>query len=273
MGRGIALAALTAGLEVWLYDNRPEATEEASRYIKEKINTWAQRRQLASEHVLQVVQALHVVDSLEHLKGQFVIEAIVEDLAAKQQLFQRLAAHCDPSVIFCTNTSSIPVMRIAEGVPHPQRVVGMHFFNPADRITLVEVVATSMADPRTVDRVVELAQRMGKVPIRVKDVPGFVVNRIGKMYHTEPLYLLENQVAEVADVDDLLEAAGFRMGPFRLIDLIGVDANLNVTRSLFQQLGEERFRPSALQEQMVLQGRLGRKAAKGFYDYSDKKNI
>lgn len=269
MGRGIALAALQAGLQVQVYDEQPRAAEEAEAYIGQRLTELASKGKLTAPatHYLARFQR---ISRLADLKATLVIEAIVEDLQAKVDLFRRLARINHPETIFCTNTSSIPVTQIAEQIPNPSRVAGMHFFNPADRIRLVEVVATAFTAAEVLAQVCALAHRMDKVPITVKDVPGFLVNRIGKLYHTEPLQLLEQQVASVAVVDELLEASGFRMGPFRLIDLIGVDANLNVTRSLYAQLGAERFRPSALQERMVQQGLLGRKRGKGFYDYPDK---
>lgn len=265
MGRGIALAALQAGIDVFLYDTSPEAQEQAVSYIKKKLNDLHQNQHLSQSR--DEVANLHPVSDLTALGGAVIIEAIVEELNAKIELFQQLAASLEPDVIFCTNTSSLSVTRIAEEVPHPERVVGMHFFNPADRIALVEVVATSYTAPQVVERVFSLARRLGKTPVRAKDVPGFIVNRIGKLYHTEPLFVLEQNVASHEVIDELMEAAGFRMGPFRLIDLIGLDANLNVTRSLYAQIRKERFRPSALQEQMVRQGLWGRKSGKGFYTY------
>jgi 3-hydroxybutyryl-CoA dehydrogenase len=187
----------------------------------------------------------------------------------KQELFKAVAFLNKPEMILATNTSSLPIEQIAAGIPRPQRVVGMHFFNPPHIMKLVEVVSGKQTSSACSQLIFQLALKMDRIPVMVKDSPGFLVNRIGKLFHTESIHLLEQHHADAETMDSLLEATGFRMGPFRLIDLIGVDANLNVTKSLYEQLRQERFAPSLLQQKMVDENKLGRKSGEGFYRYEN----
>ncbi len=268
MGKGIALAAAQAGYRVQLYDSQQEELHRAMQQIITKLDHLRSTGKLTDAEHAAIKQRLQPVTHADALMVDMLVEAIVEDLHEKIALFRLLAQHLPTAVPFCTNTSSLSVSAIARHVPHPERVVGLHFFNPADRIRLVEVVPTSATSPEVIACVCSVAETMGKVPVIARDVPGFIVNRIGKMYHTEPLHLLEQGIASVADIDALCEARGFPMGPFRLIDLIGVDVNLRITETLFDQLQAERFRPSPLQRHMVQQGLLGKKSGKGFYVYA-----
>jgi 3-hydroxybutyryl-CoA dehydrogenase len=179
-----------------------------------------------------------------------------------------VAVVCGPEAVLASNTSSLRIAEIAAGVPHPERVVGMHFFNPPALMKLVEVVATPEASEAALAATTELAEAMGRTPIRAKDSPGFVANRLARPFSLESLRMLADGVAAPAEIDATVRAAGFRMGPFELLDLIGLDVNLTIARSFFAQGGEpERWRPSPIQEAMVAAGRLGRKSAHGFYDY------
>ncbi len=268
MGRGIALAAAQAGYRVQIYDSQQEALHQAMQQIISKLDHLRSTNKLTVAERAAVEQRLQPVTQAEALMVDMLVEAIVEDLHEKIALFQLLAQHLPTTVPFCTNTSSLSVSAIARHVPHPERVLGMHFFNPADRIRLVEVVPAPATSPEVIAFVCSVAETMGKIPVIARDVPGFIVNRIGKMYHTEPLHILEQGIASVADIDALCEARGFPMGPFRLIDLIGVDVNLRITETLFDQLQAQRFRPSLLQRQLVQQGLLGKKSGKGFYVYT-----
>ncbi|MGB3074495.1 MAG: 3-hydroxyacyl-CoA dehydrogenase NAD-binding domain-containing protein, partial [Chitinophagales bacterium] len=208
-------------------------------------------------------------NNFNDLVADVVIEAIVERLEVKTTLFQQLAKLTnDRETIFCSNTSSIPITLLAKEIPYPERIAGMHFFNPAHLMKLVEVVSGEKTDAACAKTICALALKMGKQPVMTKDKPGFIVNRIGKLYHTESLKILEEHIASVETIDQLLEASGFRMGPFKLIDLIGVDANLNVTKSLYELSDHEaKFRPSVLQQQLVNDGFLGKKSGRGFYEY------
>jgi 3-hydroxybutyryl-CoA dehydrogenase len=202
------------------------------------------------------------------VQADFVIEAIVEKLQPKQELFTALAAVTTADTVFASNTSTIPVTRIAAGIPNPERVVGLHFFNPAHLMKLVEVISGASTATGVSDLARQLAQHLGKTVVMARDSPGFIVNRVARPYYVESLLLLEEQVAPLADLDAIMEATGFKMGPFRLMDLIGNDTNFSVTQSLFESFHfEPRFRPSRIQQQKVECGELGRKTGKGFYTY------
>jgi 3-hydroxybutyryl-CoA dehydrogenase len=197
-----------------------------------------------------------------------VIEAIIEKTEAKQNVFQSLAQINPPTTIFASNTSSIPITRIARGIPHPERVVGMHFFNPAHLMKLVEVISGEATSAEVAQTVAELSTQMGKTPVMAADAPGFIVNRVARHFYLESLKCLEERVADFATIDALMENSGFKMGPFKLQDLIGMDINFSVTSSMFDSFhGESRFRPSRLQEMKVEGGFLGKKTGKGWYSY------
>jgi 3-hydroxybutyryl-CoA dehydrogenase len=167
-----------------------------------------------------------------------------------------------------TNTSSIPVTRIAAALPHPERVVGMHFFNPAHIMKLVEVISGAATHPNVAQVVYDLSLQLGKTPVMAQDAPGFIVNRVARHYYVESLKVLEENVASFETIDELMEATGFKMGPFRLMDLIGVDTNFNVTSSMFESFHKDsKFRPSRIQQQKVDAGHWGKKTGKGFYEY------
>jgi 3-hydroxybutyryl-CoA dehydrogenase len=198
------------------------------------------------------------------------LEAVPEDLELKQRTFRRIAELAAPHSLLATNTSTLSVGDIASVVEHPERVVGLHFFNPAAVLPLVEVVHTEYSEPNYVKAATEFARRLGKTPVRVKDSPGFIVNRVARPFYGEALRILGETGTEVETIDEIVESAGFSMGPFRLMDLIGVDINLAATTSMFAQTGgNERHRPHPIQERMVERGRLGRKVGEGFYEYGE----
>nr|MDQ3725756.1 3-hydroxyacyl-CoA dehydrogenase family protein [Actinomycetota bacterium] len=209
---------------------------------------------------------------LEDLAGcELVVEAAPERLELKRDLFTRLAEVLGPEAVLASNTSSLRVTDIAAGVPQPERVVGMHFFNPPALMKLVEVVATERSSAEALTATTEVAERMGRTPIRAKDSPGFVANRLARPFSLESLRMLGNGVADAATIDRVVRlGGGFRMGPFELLDLIGLDVNLEIARSFFAQGGEpERWRPSPIQEQLVAEGRLGRKSGRGYHSYGE----
>lgn len=269
MGSGIAQLCAMAGYETVLYDVLYEQAARGLELIKKNLNEAAGKGLMREEEIPAMLSRIIITSDFNELAAEVVIEAVVERLETKSELFSKLAVLMDDEeVIFCSNTSSIPITKIAQGIPHPERIVGMHFFNPAHKMKLVEVVSGAATSPQNARFVYELAMKLGKEPVRVNDAPGFIVNRIGKMYHTESLRLLEEKVASVKTIDVLLEASGFKMGPFRLIDLIGVDVNLSVTQSLYEQFHyEPRFAPSRIQQKMVDSGFLGRKSGRGFHSY------
>jgi len=197
-----------------------------------------------------------------------IIEAIVEKQEAKLDLFHRLAEYNDDQTIFASNTSSLSITALAEQLPHPQRVAGLHFFNPAPLMKLVEVIQTKHTDDAVIRTLLEISRQMGKTPVLCKDAPGFIVNHVARPYYLEALRLLEEGAADYATIDDIMEASGFKMGPFRLMDLIGNDINYAVSCSVYQAMGKPlRLQPSPIQEQKVKDGELGRKSGKGYYTY------
>lgn len=263
MGSGIALAALYAGLPVVLQDVDTDAQEKALDYIR----THLERKGL-SEHE----EGLSLTAALTDLSGvDFVVEAAPEDLGLKRDLFARLDEICPPPAVLTTNTSTLAVTAIAAATETPGRVAGMHFFNPAPVLPLVEVVRAARTTPETVAAVVALAERIGKTPVVTDDTPGFIVNRVARPFYGEALRMLGEGVATHEEIDWILEAAAqFPMGPFRLLDLIGIDVNYAATQSVFEQtFFEPRYRPHRIQRRMVQQNALGRKTGRGFYEYGE----
>ncbi len=269
MGAGIAQLAAQAGYKTILYDVSATAVRQGISGIESNLAVAVEKKKITAADKEEILSRIHPSGKIEELVADVVIEAIVERLEIKSAFFRELTTITgDEETIFCSNTSSIPITLLAGEIPHPERVAGMHFFNPAHLMKLVEVVSGEKTAEACAQTICALAVKMGKQPVMTKDKPGFIVNRIGKLYHTEAIRLLEEKIATVETIDRLLEASGFRMGPFRLIDLIGVDANLNVTRSLYELMQHEpRFRPSALQQKMVDDGHLGKKSGRGFYQY------
>jgi 3-hydroxybutyryl-CoA dehydrogenase len=263
MGSGIALAALLEGIPVRLFDVQSLVLERAESYI---------RLHLERKGKLANFERLELTTNLEDFSGcNFIIEAVPEDLAMKRELFSRLDELCPPPAVLATNTSTLAVTEIAAGSGSPERVVGMHFFNPAPVMPLVEVVKGAQTVKSVLDTVVAVAKLMGKTPIVARDLPGFIVNRVARPYYGEALRLLGEGAATHAEIDLALHlGAGFRMGPFRLMDLIGIDINTAAMQSMYDQTsGEPRYRPHWIQRQMLQQGALGSKAGRGFYNYKD----
>lgn len=268
MGSGIAQVCAMAGHKVILYDLNPEAVEKAKVQIAKNLDKGIERGKLTAEVKDKTLNNLEFTTDFSQLKADLLLEAIVEKLDVKTDLFNKLAAQNSDDAIFATNTSSIPITQIAAKVKNPERVVGIHFFNPAHIMKLVEVVSGAQTSADVASKAYDFVQEIGKVPIRAKDAPGFIVNRVARHFYVEGLKVLEENVADVSTIDQLLEANGFKMGPFRLMDLIGVDTNHSVTTSMFELFKQDgKFRPSRIQQQKVDAGHHGRKSGKGFYDY------
>jgi 3-hydroxybutyryl-CoA dehydrogenase len=268
MGAGIAQVSAAAGFNTLLFDISEEIVGRGLQIINKNLSIGVEKKKITTEEALKILSKIKTTFHLEQLKADIIIEAIIEKIEIKQKLFQDLAGINSDDCIFVTNTSSIPVSDIASAIPHPERVCGMHFFNPAHIMQLVEIVSGNKTSTQVADTVFQLAKKIGKESIHAKDYPGFIVNRIGKLYHTEPLKILEDNVADVQTIDRLMEASGFKMGPLKLIDLIGVDANLNVTKSLYELTNHDpKFKPSAIQKKLVDEGKLGKKSGEGFYKY------
>ncbi|MBA2422149.1 MAG: 3-hydroxybutyryl-CoA dehydrogenase, partial [Chitinophagales bacterium] len=262
MGSGIAQLAAQAGYETLLYDVMEEAAVKGLAMVKENLRIAEEKKKISGSQREETLSRLSITNNFNDLVADVIIEAIVERLETKSELLISLALlNDDEETIFCSNTSSIPITQLAKRIPHPERIVGMHFFNPPHLMKLVEVVSGTATSKENALTVYSLAQKLGKEPVMTKDAPGFIVNRIGKMFHTEPLKILEEGIATVETIDQLMEASGFKMGPFKLIDMIGVDTNLSVTKSLYEQFyHEDRFRPSRLQQQLVDSGFFGKKS-------------
>ncbi|MFJ3259735.1 3-hydroxyacyl-CoA dehydrogenase PaaH [Pseudomonas sp. NPDC086581] len=272
MGAGIAQVAAQAGHPVNLYDSRPGAAAQAIDGIDRQLGRLVEKGKLDAAARSDIIARLQPVDAIETLAdSKLVIEAIVENLEVKRGLFQQLEALCAEDCILASNTSSLSITSLAAGLERPQQVIGMHFFNPAPLMALVEVVSGLATDPALADSLYATSLAWGKKPVHTKSTPGFIVNRVARPFYAESLRLLQEGAADCATLDALMrDAGGFRMGAFELTDLIGHDVNYAVTCSVFAAYyGDFRFQPSLIQKELVDAGRLGRKSGRGFYDYAE----
>jgi 3-hydroxybutyryl-CoA dehydrogenase len=268
MGQGIAQICAQAGYKTILFDINAQVLKKAKATTTENLDKGIERGKLTEADKQVALDNLSFTGDTLQLSCQLIIEAVVERLEVKKNIFKELAAMNAPDTILASNTSSIPITQIAASIPHPERVVGMHFFNPAHIMKLVEVISGAATAPETADTIKELALKLGKTPVMAKDSPGFIVNRVARHFYLEGLKLLEEGVAEVETIDKLMQASGFKMGPFELMDLIGVDVNYSVTTSMHEAFHyDPKFRPNRIQQQKVDAGHLGRKTGKGFYTH------
>jgi 3-hydroxybutyryl-CoA dehydrogenase len=269
MGAGIAQVAAQAGHAVMLFDTREGAAAEARSRLATVLDGLVAKGRITGEAARATLQRIEPVASLQAAAAaRLVVEAIVEQVDAKRALFGELEAIVADDAVLATNTSSISVTAIAGGLKHPGRVVGMHFFNPVPLMKLVEVVSGLQTEPAVAAAIFDLGRAWDKVPVHARSTPGFIVNRIARPFYAETLALLQEQAATPAVLDACLKAAGFRMGPCELMDLIGHDTNFAVTQSVFQaNFQDKRYVPSLLQREMVDGGLLGRKSGQGFYSY------
>jgi 3-hydroxybutyryl-CoA dehydrogenase len=271
MGTGIAQVAAQAGHAVVLFDARSGAAAQAKARLAATFDGLVTKGKLATDAAQATLARIAPIDALDAARDAgIVVEAIVEQLDAKRALFQQLESIVGADCVLATNTSSISVTAIANGLQRPQQLVGMHFFNPVPLMKLVEVVSGLHTDPAVADAVFELAAAWGKTPVHAKSTPGFIVNRIARPYYAETLALLQEQAATPAVIDACLKAAGFRMGPCELMDLIGHDINFAVTNSVYEaNFYDKRYMPSLVQKEMVDGGLFGRKSGRGFYRYPE----
>jgi 3-hydroxybutyryl-CoA dehydrogenase len=268
MGSGIAQVAALAGFETIQFDVNDEMLVKSRAGIEKNLQWLLDKGKINTAEKQECMQRLLFTNDLQRCKADLVIEAIIEKKEAKIDLFTKILAVNDADTILATNTSSIAITEIAEALAAPGNVIGMHFFNPAPVMKLVEVITTTQTNLSVVNEVMILAAKMGKTPVLCKDSPGFIVNRVARHYYLEAMKLVEQNLATIETVDAVMEATGFKMGPFKLMDLIGMDINFGVSNIVWEALGKpERLTPSPLQKQKVTAGELGRKTGQGFYNY------
>lgn len=269
MGSGIAQVAAMGGYRTLLYDLNTDMLQKGKSAIEKSLSILTEKNKISPEDKAAILGRLFFANTITDCLADLIIEAIVEKPEIKLDLFHQLATINGEFTILASNTSSLSITALAEKIPHPGRVVGMHFFNPAPLMKLVEVVSTKFTNQETMGTVMDLVRQMGKTPVLCKDAPGFIVNHVARPYYLEALKLVEEGLADFETIDTLLEASGFKMGPFRLMDLIGNDVNYAVSCSVYEAMGRpERLKPSPVQEQKVQKGELGRKTGKGYYHYS-----
>lgn len=271
MGTGIAQVAAQAGHQVFLYDAQVQVGQQALARIDQNLQKDQEKGRLNSNQAASILQRIAWVDHLDKLRPcDWVIEAIVEDLGVKKQLFSELEKITAPSCLLASNTSSLSISAIASSCTHPERVLGMHFFNPVPVMPLVELIPAIQTDTTRLDLVKAELQRWGKLPVLAQDSPGFIVNRVARPYYTEALRILDEGIADCATIDAaMIQLGGFRMGPFQLMDFIGHDVNFRVTESMYHSCYQEaRYRPSLSQKRLFEAGYWGKKTGRGFYDYS-----
>lgn len=268
MGQGIAHVCAMRGYPTQLFDIESSLSQKAISSISINLDKAVSKSKISESQKTLIVDRLSIVHKLEDIKVDLVIEAVLEKLDVKQQLFRVLENNSKGSIL-ASNTSSLSITEIAAGLKYPQRFVGLHFFNPATLMNLVEVVRGTSTDDSVVSIMMDFSKSLNKTAVVVKDSPGFIVNRVARHYYVEALKLLEEGVAAHEQIDVLLRNAGFKMGPFELMDLIGMDINFAVTSSLYQAFHQDpKFRPSRIQQQKVMAGHLGKKTGRGFYDYT-----
>lgn len=268
MGSGIALCSILSGYKTTLFDIHEIAIEAGKANIEKELAKMCEKGRIEAAKMEQALSLLTISKETDQLVGDLVIEAIVEKLEVKRKFFDQVAAINSETTILASNTSSIPITQIAATISNPERVVGIHFFNPAHIMKLVEIISGAATAPEISKMAFDWAVSLGKTAVMAKDAPGFIVNRVARHYYVEALKILEEKVADFEQIDALCEATGFKMGPFRLMDLIGVETNFSVTSSMYQQFHyDPKFRPSRIQQQKVDAGLFGRKTGKGFYSY------
>jgi 3-hydroxybutyryl-CoA dehydrogenase len=268
MGQGIAQVCAYSGYEVWLYDINEELIRNGINQIDRSLQSQMEKGKISSENKSTILNRIKPQPSLQSLRADLIIEAVVEKLDIKKELFSILETVNQDTSILTTNTSSIPVTQIASVLNNPSRFAGLHFFNPAPVMKLVEVIRGAATSPETIAVLKQFSESLGKICVEAKDSPGFIVNRVARHYYVEALKLLEENVADIQTIDQLMRSCGFKLGPFELMDLIGVDTNFSVTTSIYNAFHQDpKFRPSRIQQQKVDAGHHGRKSGKGFYDY------
>jgi 3-hydroxybutyryl-CoA dehydrogenase len=268
MGHGIAQVCAQKGYPTLLYDINENTLNDARKAVTASLLKLVEKGKITHELNESTLTNLTFTNNFKHLQADLIIEAIVEKLEVKQELFLKLEELNSPTAIFASNTSSLSITQIASALMHSERMIGLHFFNPATIMPLVEVINAAASKQEYIDIALEFVKNLGKTSVTCSDAPGFIVNRVARPFYTESLLLAEEHVASIEQIDALVEATGFKLGPFKLMDLIGNDVNLAVTKSLYLACFQPaRFRPSRIQQQKVDALHLGKKTNKGFYNY------
>ena len=273
MGIGIAQVAATANCAVFLYDANFSQTEKSLKNLKTTLNKLAEKGKISTEKSLEIFNQITPCQEIKELKDcDLVIEAIIENKEIKQKVFAELETYVSEKCVLGSNTSSISITSLQSELKNPERFIGIHFFNPAPLMPLVEVIPGLLTENNLAQEIVDLMKSWGKSPIIAKDVPGFIVNRIARPFYGEALRIVEENLATPEQVDDAMKSLGnFKMGPFELMDLIGIDVNFSVTKTVYQDyFFDPKYKPSLLQQRMSEAKLLGRKTGKGFYDYSEQ---
>jgi 3-hydroxybutyryl-CoA dehydrogenase len=271
MGSGIAQVAAQAGYRTIQYDVNAAMLEKSRSAIQTSLKKLLLKGKISEDEINNVLGRVHFTNDLNSCTADIIIEAIIEDKTEKARLFNMLASINNSETIFATNTSSISVAEIAEATSVRSKVAGMHFFNPAQLMKLVEIIRTEHTEDAVIESLAGLGRQMGKTPVICKDAPGFIVNRVARSYYLEAMLLIEKGFADIESIDALMEASGFKMGPFKLMDLIGMDVNYAVSKIVWESLGKpDRLQPSSIQKEKVEKGELGRKTGVGFYKYDNK---
>ncbi|MGI8950751.1 MAG: 3-hydroxyacyl-CoA dehydrogenase family protein [Chitinophagaceae bacterium] len=268
MGSGIAQVAAQSGFATILFDVNAEMIEKGKANVSKALQVLADKAKITDEQKTNIFSRINFTTKINDCIADIIIEAIVESKEAKINLFNQLAKINNNETIFATNTSSISVSSIAKEIKNASNVIGMHFFNPAPIMKLVEIIRGNQTNEMVVQQIYELAKQFNKTPVICKDSPGFIVNRVARLYYLEAMKLIELNLTDAETIDKIMEASGFKMGPFKLMDLIGLDVNFAVSNIVWQELDRpERLTPSTIQQQKVEAGELGRKSGKGFYKY------
>ncbi len=268
MGSGIAQAAAQSGIYTSLFDLNMDVLQKAEQAIHKNLSSLVEKQKISAAQKTEILGHLSFTNDIHTCLADIIIEAIVEKPEAKIALFNQLAEINHSEVIFASNTSSLSINVLQQKIVQPQRVAGLHFFNPATIMKLVEVVKGNQTNEHTMQQLVSLVIQMNKVPVICKDSPGFIVNRVARPYYIEALRLVEEGITNFSTIDTLMEASGFKMGPFKLMDLIGNDINYAVSCSVYEQLGNpDRLKPSTIQKEKVEKGLLGKKTGEGYFKY------
>lgn len=269
MGSGIALCAAQNNFEVVLFDTQEKGLENAKVNINKNLDFLLSKEKISAAQKENIFNSILFTTNVQDCVGDLIIEAIVENLDIKETLYKNVAAINATQTILASNTSSLSISAIQKNITHPERVCGMHFFNPAHVMKLVEVVAGEQTSTETMKTIYDLCLQLQKQPVVCKDAPGFIVNRVARHFYLEAMHLASEKNIPIEDIDMLMENAGFKMGPFKLMDLIGMDINYAVSQSVYHAFNDNpRFKPSPMQAQKVAEGNLGKKTGKGFYDYT-----